>query len=375
MMKKCISLSAQDSITMKRKIFFGIVLAGLMTSCASTKNEMATSISPYGTPRSAGQSALVYGLPQTRLYFEVELRRTVIKKGPYAEFANRMLGLQNVPLRDSESWQIESIRISDRQEVDNKQLFSVSFTDYPHNLNNMLRFTKEGLILDLTVSNVLINSQNQGNNVDDFRFVNTAVRSTTVERVDTVYKTILTDTAFVRIPVLQRNVMSRTTEELARDAAQQIFNIRQMRLDMLIGNTDYFPDGAALKLVLQSFDKQEEQLLSLFNGAIIESRQVVTYSALPERPGTTADLFHFSERAGIVNRNTAGAKAVWYEIGKAATPVSITPAMQASNLIYYRIPQVVEVSAGIDRNILASDHITICQFGNMVSFPLVAPKK
>jgi len=254
---------------MNRNIFFGIVLAGLAASCASTKND--TVIAPYSAARPVGQSALVYGLPQTRLYFEAELERTLVKKGPYAEYASRLLGLQNVPLRDSESWRINSIRISDRQEVDNRQLYALSFTDYPQNIDRLLRFTKEGLILDLTVSNVLINSQDLGSSGDDFRFVNAAVRSTTIERVDTVWNTVITDTTFVQVPVLQRNVMSRTTEELARDAAQQIFEIRQNRMDMLIGNTDYFPDGTALGLVLQSFDKQEEQLLSLFTGAKLVS--------------------------------------------------------------------------------------------------------
>ena len=369
-------MSAQECIIMKRNIFFGIILSALMVSCASTKNESATTISPYRTSQPAGQSALVYGLPQTRLYFDVELVKTIVKKGPYAEYASRMLGLQNVPLKDSELWEIKSIRISDKQEVDNKQLYAVSFTDYPQNLDKLLRFTKDGLMLDLTVSNVLINSLNQGVSGDEIKFVNTAVRSTTIEKVDTVYTTLLTDTAFVRIPVLIRNVMSKTTEEQAREAAQQIFNIRQTRLDFLNGNiTDYHPDGAALKLVFQSLDIQEEQLLSLFNGAKIESRQVVTYTALPEKPATTVELFYFSDRAGIVTKNTAGAKPVWYEMGKAAAPISLTPAAQATNTIYYRIPQVVEVSAGVDKKTLVNDQITICQFGNIVSFPLVAPKK
>ena len=360
---------------MKRNFLFGMVVAGLVASCASTKNETSTVISSYSTSRPVGQSALVYGLPQTRLYFEVELVKTIVKKGPYAEYASRMLDLSNVPMNDSESWQIKSIRISDRQEVDNKQLYTVSFTDYPQNLDKLLRFTKEGLLLDVNVGNVLINKQNQSNNHDDFQFVNTAVRGTTIEKVDTVFRTMVTDTAFVRIPVLQKKVMSKTTEEQARETAQQIFNIRQMRLDILIGNSDYHPDGAALKILLQSLDTQEEQLLSLFNGAKIENRQIVTYPALPEKPATNTELFYFSDKAGIVSKNTAGAKTVWFEIGQTAAPASFTPDLQAKNIIYYRIPRVVEVSAGVDRNTLVREYITICQFGNIVSFPLVAPKK
>ena len=360
---------------MKRNSFFGIVLIVLMASCASRKNEATSVISPYGVLRPApGQSVLVYGLPQTRLYFEVELAKTLIKKGPYAEYASRMLGLQNVPLRDSESWQIKSIRVSDRQEIDNKHLYSLLFTEYPENIDKMLRFTKEGLLLDVTISNVLMVSQNQGKTANDFQFVNSAVRSATIEKVDTVFTTLLNDTAFVRIPVLLRKVMSKTIEEQAREAADQIFDIRKWRNDILIGDVEFPYDGAAFIMALQTLDRQEEQLLSLFNGAKIESRQIVTYQSLPEKPETNVELFYFSDRAGIVSRNTPGSKAVWYETGKVVTPVLLTPEQQAKNIIYYRIPQAVEVSAGVDQNTLVREIITICQFGNIVSFPLIAPK-
>ena len=360
---------------MNRNFLFGIILAGLIASCASTKKETATVISPYGAALpAAGQSAIVYGLPQTRICFDVELVKVSVKKGPYAEYANRMLGLQNVPMRDSESWLIKSIRISTRQEVDSKRLFALSFTDYPQNLDKLLRFTNAGLLLDVTSGNVLMDSQHQGKAGSDFQFINTAMSSAVKEKIDTVYKTILTDTAFVRIPVVQKTVMARTAEEQAREAAQQIFDIRKNRFEILTSKAEYPPDGASLKLVLQSLDTQEEQLLSLFNGAKIEDRQIVTYPALPEKPGTNTELFYFSERAGIVSKNTAGAKAVWYETGKIVTPASITPDQQAKNIIYYRIPQVVEVSAGVDSNTLTREQITICQFGNIVSFPLMAPK-
>jgi hypothetical protein len=347
-------------------------LAALMCSCATTKNE--TTIS-HGVKQQPGRSALVYGLPQTRLYFEAELIKTVIKKGPYAEFAGRMLGLQNVPVKDSESWRIKSIRISDRREVDNRQLYTLSFTDYPQNIDRLLQFTKEGLLMDLTVGSVLVEKRPTEKTGEDFQFMNAAIKTTTVEKVDTVYRTILTDTAFVRIPVLQRKVLGKTSEEQAREAAAQIFNIRQSRLDVLTGNVDHPADGAAFKLILQALDAQEEQLLTLFCGVKIESRQVNTFSILPEKPGTTAALFYFSERAGVVNKNTAGAKEVWYEIGKLVVPASATPDPQGLDMIRYRIPQVTEVSAGIDKTVIIGEQKTICQFGNIVSFPLIAPKK
>ena len=358
---------------MKRNILFGMVLAAWMVSCAPTKNE--TAISPYSVSQPVGQSALVYGLPQTRLYFEVELVKTLVRKGPYAEYANRMLGLQNVPMKDSESWQVKSVRISDKQEVDNKQLYTVSFTDYPQNLDRLLRFTRAGLLLDLNITNMLIDNQNHGKGGDAFQFANASAGNITIEKVDTVYSALLTDTSYIRIPLLHREVIGKSVGDQARNAADQIFDIRKNRYEALIGVIDYKADGVALKYAIQSLDAQEEQLLSLFSGVKIESRRIVTYTILPAKPETTVALFYFSDKAGIVSKNTAGAKEVWYEIGKVVVPPSITPNQQANNIIYYRIPQIVEVSAGVDKNRLTGERITVCQFGNIVSFPLVAPAK
>ena len=346
-----------------------MIVAGLVVSCASSKKETVV-ISPYKTPSPEGLNALVYGLPQTRLYFDVEMVKTIVKKGPYAEYANRMLGLQSVPMKDSETWQIKSIRIREQQEVDNRHLYTVSFTNYPQNLDHLLRFTKAGLILDVTVANVLVANQIQTIS-DDLQFVNVSVTNTLVEKVDTIH----VDTTFMQVPVLQTKVMSKTTEEQARETAQQIFNIRKTRLSILIGDTDYHPDGAALKLIFQSLDKQESQLLSLFAGLRVENRRVVSFPVLPEKQTSNADLCYFSERAGIVSKNTPGAKAVWYEIGKAETNTPFMPIQQASNIIYYRIPQVVEISAGVDRTTLVRERITVYQWGNIVSFPLAVPKK
>ena len=359
---------------MKFNRYWIIFLTAMIISCGSSKDNTTTHISSYSaaTP-PAGLSALVYGLPQTRLFFEVEIVRTLVRKGPYAEYANRMLGMVNVPTRDSESWRIESIRISDRQEIDGNHLYAVSFTDYPQNIDRLLRFSREGILMDLNIGNVLTNNVRDGRSNEDFQLVNLLVRNTSVEKVDTVYQTVNVDTTFVHIPVLQRRVISRTTEELARDATEQIFDIRKWRTDALRGDVDYPADGEAFKLLLQKFDEMEEQLLSLFIGAKIESRQTVTYSAMPDRPVSSAELFHFSETAGIVNRNTPGARTVWYETGRVTAPASVATVQQARNIIYYRIPQIAEVTAGMDRNILVSEQIAIYQFGNIVSFPLVAP--
>jgi hypothetical protein len=361
---------------MYKNNIFGIFLVVLiLASCASNKKKQPVFISPYTTAsQPIGTSALVYGLPQTRLFFEVELQRTVVRKGPYSEFANRLLGLQNVPTADSESWQIKSIQIKERKEVDNRHLYALTFTDYPNNIDKLLRFTNEGLLLDLNIGNVLINSRNHGAEKDEVNFANNLPTRMMVERVDTVYNQVQTDTAFLRVPTLQRRQMSRTTSELAREAADQIFDIREWRIELLRGDVEYPSNPAAFMMGLQTLDKHEEQLISLFTGIKIEKKQTVTFSVLPERATVRGDLFHFSDRVGITTRTVPSAVAVWYEFKIPQTNIiSVSPTPQAENIIYYRIPQVVEVMVGLGANVLSVEQIPICQLGSVVSFPLFAP--
>ncbi|GHT79766.1 hypothetical protein FACS189464_4510 [Bacteroidia bacterium] len=192
--------------------------------------------------------------------------------------------------------------------------------------------------------------------------------------MDTFYKTILTDTAFVRIPILQRKVSAKTAEDQAREVANQIFKLRDGRMDFLEGNNDYKLDGNGLKLTLETLDFQEQQLLSVFIGATVENRYIRTFSALPEDADATTPLFYFSEKSGIVAQNAAGAKTVWYKTGNADVASDSNPS-QTTNVVYYRIPQIVEISAGVDKTTLASKHKEIYQFGKIVSFPLLAPEK
>jgi hypothetical protein len=209
---------------------------------------------------------------------------------------------------------------------------------------------------------------------DDPHFTTAVINSTVTEQVDTLYKTIATDTAFVRIPVLQRKVMGKTTEDQAQEVANEIFDLRKKRIAAITGDTDYhFPDGTAMREILAAFDKQEEQLLSLFIGAKVETRYIHTYSAVPDHPGVSTPLFYFSDKKGIVAKNTPGAKSVWYKTGE--TDVPDQSKLASSNVVYYRIPQVVEVSAGVGKNLVAANQTTIYQFGRIVAFPLLAPKQ
>jgi hypothetical protein len=91
--------------------YLGLALIAL--SCTSTKNmaEPQQVILPLSDKNELREGSIVYGLPRTVFTFTVEFERTIEKPGPYARYANDLLGLDNVITAESESWTINGIAV------------------------------------------------------------------------------------------------------------------------------------------------------------------------------------------------------------------------------------------------------------------------
>jgi len=67
-----------------------------------------------------------YLLPQTRIEVVVHAKRTELVKGPYAAFAPRYLGIENVINTQTVFWQLEDIELNTTPVPDPSQLYYVS---------------------------------------------------------------------------------------------------------------------------------------------------------------------------------------------------------------------------------------------------------
>ena len=95
-----------------------------------------------------GDKSIIYALPQTGISVTLEVTKTLIKKGPFAAYAQKYLHISNVPLEDSESWKITDVRISSQIEADPSQYYAITYKTYPENLSNLLSVSNKGIILD-----------------------------------------------------------------------------------------------------------------------------------------------------------------------------------------------------------------------------------
>jgi hypothetical protein len=227
--------------------------------------------------------AIIYSLPRTSLKISIEVTKSIHKKGPYAEFANKYLGLTDVITTDSEVWHITGIDCHPVNEPDPLHYYGLTFKTLPSNVQSIYALHKHGILLDEpgAINEVFLEpaqDEYTGGKISlDPQFITEAI----TERTDTFYKTIMNDTAFVRIPVFKKQIHAKTFEELAKETAHELTKTRKRRIKLIRGEYDFHPDAATLRLMIDEMRKQEEIYLQLFQGLKVEQRYSYTFNILP----------------------------------------------------------------------------------------------
>ena len=104
-----------------------LLLIFVISSCITKKAavEPTTKIFPFGDTVHIRDGSIVYGLPMTVLNIEVELEKRIEKHGPYARFANDLLGIKDIITQDKETWSVASIGIKTTLELDPSELYVI----------------------------------------------------------------------------------------------------------------------------------------------------------------------------------------------------------------------------------------------------------
>jgi len=133
--------------TIRLSVLLGILV--LIYSCLSSKifTDSKSVILPLSDSAALRDGSIVYGLPRTVFTVVVDMERTIEKPGPYAQFADDLLGLTDIIKNESESWSIEGITVKTHDELDPSEFYVISSTSLFQ--TNVLSLRKEGLILDL----------------------------------------------------------------------------------------------------------------------------------------------------------------------------------------------------------------------------------
>ena len=367
-------------LKVKNLAVIALVAMLFVASCSSGRYNI------YNIKNAASQEVachgLMYALPKTVLRVEVEATRVELQPGPYGAFASKYLGILNVPKHDSVSWIISDIKINSYAEPDPDHYYFIE-SDKPIQ-SDLLHLTEQGIIVS---ANCNVEHKSSESSTD--LFLNQAfskpielsqlpVMDAQTERIDTTYRTIFTDSSFMRIPVMRRQQVNKSLEEKAKEIAELILELREEKVALLTGDIDEFPDGEALRTILEEFEQIEQQYLPLFTGTRSEQvfRSVYEFTPTFNNQDSKNILFRFSNQKGVLSNTDLSGKPIMVDVKNQDYTTNFAAFLQHKDTLveepkglFYRIPDEAVVQILNDSKVIATHKLQIAQYGKVDALP------
>lgn len=368
---------------MRYIIVITLALTSLLWGCAGSKGiEHRTSAVSAAEVSQPANYTLVYSIPKTTLKVSVEATQIINRRGPYYQYAERYLGITDVPDEDLTRWIINNIEIDSYQEADGNHYYLLSTND--RHVTNFLKLGSEGFILPVNqrqLPELDRDIQSQVREPGTPLYTDLSIHPAVVEETRTVMRMVRQDTAFVNVPVMQRQSVTKSMEARAAEAADLIFELRSNRFKLLSGDLDLFPDGKALQVIIDEFNRLEKEYLSLFTGKLFETNHSFSFEYSPEKSADEKEteyqvLFRFSDSTGVLPETDVSGRPITLEISnenktRQLERISQTPVSRGSipNRLFYRVPDVAKIRLNDGNKTIAEKRVLVSQYGKVVSLP------
>ena len=303
----------QEKEIMKRGL---IIAASILTSLSSA----AQDFSKY-TPGTMGEG-VVYYLPKTEIELEVVATKVTYTPGELCQYANRYLRMTNISAQPETYWEIKSIKAKAIGIPDPDNAYVVKLKD--KSAASQVELTNDGIIKAIN----------------------------TTSPIEKTPATPITNTAKKRID--PRSFM---TEEILRESKNSLTR----------GQADYMPkDGAALKLMLDNLDEQEQAMMQMFAGITNREDKTLTIRVTPTEDMKDKVAFRFSKKLGVVSdENLAGEPIYLSVINQETLPPADEKAKDKRKVdgVIYNIPGKALVTVASPTKRYFKGELLITQFG------------
>lgn len=352
-------------------IIIAIVL--LIGACTPATKFIVTNI---GYEPAEVQKSLIYTLPQTNLLVGIEYQKDVFLPGPYCDYALKLLGINGVQRSRTEHYKIMRADIKKSIEADEDHIYSLNHLEGEFTDIDIFKLEKNGYVLlsDLYSEEEIIQLKSSDLSLDGIHFKDVTMESNVELKRETMYKTILTDTSFVKVPVISEQLERKTMEKKAEEAAKLILEIRSDRYYLAAGIVDPFPQSFDLETALAELDELEEKYLSLFIGKSYSQGFYREYYVIPggTQEPERVKLGSFSEDLGFDADQSTGEdlEIVITPEGKTRSLRNLLPQQpeeEVFNKIYYRMPDIAKVDLFAGKKLIHQERIEIFQAGALIN--------
>ena len=311
----------------------------LTAQAQTTQRLTASKVNEYG---------LIYSLPLTEVDITIETEHSVLTPGEFYNYARRNLAINDAITETSTSVRLKSVTFTTRgvADKDNKWLVQFKAGSTPY-----MVLTEDGRPLAVNAP--------EGVEVD-----------APVLPVAVAAEPTILDTDAARQAMTQDMIRSSSLSKRAELAAQRIFELRDMRSDLLSGQADNPPaDGAAMQLVLQNLADQEAALTAMFAGTRSTWTDVKTITIRPDSAGISDEIIaRISPYDGIIDAdNLAGAPLTLSVevIERGTLPVNEKGEVKKfpKGGVAYTIPGKARISISYEGSLIAAADVDLAQLG------------
>lgn len=332
---------------------------------------------------SQSEGTVVYSLPGTSLHLTVETIRESYTPGPYSKYAKKYLGIE-VSDQTKDTYSLMSVKLTPYLEADRSKSYVVNVSGA--SASAFFSFSSQGLIL--------LSDANKGQS-EYWRFP-TLAENNQIEAREATQNLTSTETTlyknvknaqggYDRVAVQQSQVVEKSLEKKAAEAANMIFSLRKKRVEIITGDTDATFSGEALKAAIDEISRLEDSYLSLFIGTTQSAVQTKEFDVIPK-----ADMekqmyvaFRMSDTQGLLAPGNVSGRPIVMELvpEESAPAVQELPATNSKsskskgapspeNMITYRIPQICQVKIMDGSDMLLHTRVPVYQLGETLTFPI-----
>ena len=336
---------------------------------------------------------MFYALPKNIIEIKVVIKKTTQFEGPYSNYAQKYLNItEGVIQMDDEFYTIETVKFDRTSIPDSSRFYSLSYIGYDG--LPLLQLNPDGILIGCnvnktvqgysTINSPILISEPQ---TEEFKFTDLGVKPFLVEKKETLYKTVQTDSTTLKVPYTKTKMVSTSDDFNADEIAALIRKIRKRRMKLVMGYKDetFAVDGKSMVKMVEELDELEQMYIELFMGKTIEKTHTYSFSYEPDEDSNAEQKIvgWFSPSKGL-NVSKPNIRRSDYQplvlksqvIGKVPdseikvmnntqkTPVAIKYGL------YYRIPGRIDVSLHVFDKKLASQQWEIAQKGRVIPLPV-----
>lgn len=308
---------------------------------------------------------ITYALPRTGVRVIVNVVQEKFVPGPYAAYAEQLLGITNAKTREIVKWSFEDAKMQTFAEPDPGQVFK-ALGDAAFLVN----LTPDGRLAGINSS--IVSEKIKPLQSNEF--------ITTPDYDDGFSFDNFNDSPMYTAGDSTNNFrpVRKSIEERASDAATRVLECRLNQYDIVSGLLDEFhPDGEAYKVSLAELKQMEKNYLSLFTGRSTYKHEVFSFDFVPTASSGNGEIvFRFSDEKGVVPSTDLSGKPVMLKIELqddlvkkyAGNAGSDNPAAGESG-VYYRMPAEGTANLIYELKTIGSMRTTFAQFGITAPVP------